>query len=137
MLAETLVTQRSTCYSAVSALLTNSLPDCYNYSPFCHTHYLILQINTLQVLRARPFTKPLCWRLILRCCSALLQNLVGNSCLRRSTKVPLRKLEASGDVPPPLPIVISPSFCLFLFSLYLYPLSAPFLNPLSSFPLSS
>ena len=34
MLAETLVTQRSPCYSAVSASLTNPLPDCYNYSPF-------------------------------------------------------------------------------------------------------
>ena len=40
MLAETPVTQRSPCYSAVSALLTNLLPDCSNYSPFYHTHYL-------------------------------------------------------------------------------------------------
>ena len=57
---------------------------------------------------------------------------------------------ASGDVPP-LKMVISIPFCLFLFSLYLYPLSAPapflyslsapFLNPslfsLSLFPLAS
>ena len=41
--------------------------------------------------------------------------------------------EANGGVPPPpLQIVISIHFCFFLFSLYLYPLSAPFLNPLSS-----
>ena len=38
---------------------------------------------------------------------------------------------ASVDVPyPPLQIVNSVPFCLF--SLYLYPLSAPFLNPLAS-----
>ena len=45
--------------------------------------------------------------------------------------------ESSGDVPlPPLQIVISIPFCLFLFSLYLYPLSAPFsFFSLSSFPL--
>ena len=28
------------CYSAVSALLMNPLPDRSNYSPLCHTHYL-------------------------------------------------------------------------------------------------
>ena len=37
---ETPVTQRSPCYSAVSALLMNPLPDHFNYSPLCHTHYL-------------------------------------------------------------------------------------------------
>ena len=47
VLAETLVTQRSPCYSAVSAI---PLPDCSNYSPFCRTHCLILRI---------PFTTPI------------------------------------------------------------------------------
>ena len=28
------------CYSAVSALSMNPLPDRSNYSPLCHTHYL-------------------------------------------------------------------------------------------------
>ena len=42
MLAETTVTQRSPCNSAVSSFMTNPLPDCSNYSPFCHTHHLIL-----------------------------------------------------------------------------------------------
>ena len=65
MLAETPVTQRSPCYSAVSSSLTNSFLDCSNYSPFCHTHYLILRINTSLVSRARPFTKPLRWKLYL------------------------------------------------------------------------
>ena len=37
---KTPVTQRSPCYSAVSALLMNPLPDHSNYSPLCHTHYL-------------------------------------------------------------------------------------------------
>ena len=42
-----------------------------------------------------------------------------------------QQAEASVDVPyPPLQIVNSVFFCLF--SLYLYSLSAPFLNPLSS-----
>ena len=42
-----------------------------------------------------------------------------------------QQAEASVNVPyPPLQIVNSVPFCLF--SLYLYPLSAPFLNPLSS-----
>ena len=62
------MTQRSPCYSAS---LTNPLPDCSSYSPFCHTHYLTLRIN-------RCFTKPLRWILILHC-NTLLQNLVGNS----------------------------------------------------------
>ena len=56
-----------------------------------------------------------------------LQYLVGNSeetqCLEIS--------RGSVDIPyPPLQIVNSIPFCLF--SHYLYPLSAPFLNPLSS-----
>ena len=62
--------------------------------------------------------------LILQCCSALLQNLVGNSgetlCLEEAEQ----PAEASVDVP--LQIVNSIPFCLF--SLYLYPHSAPFLN---------
>ena len=37
---KTPVIQRSPCYSAVSALLMNPLPDHSNYSPLCHTHYL-------------------------------------------------------------------------------------------------
>ena len=65
-----------------------------------------------------------------------LHNLVGNSCLQRSTALleeAEQQAEASCDVPPPpLQIVFSTPFCLFLFSLFFYPLSAPFLNPLSS-----
>ena len=42
-----------------------------------------------------------------------------------------QQAEASGDIPPPLlQTVISTPFCLFPSPLY--PLSAPFLNPLSS-----
>ena len=37
---ETLVTQRSPCYSAVPALLTNPLPDRSNYSPLLPHLYL-------------------------------------------------------------------------------------------------
>ena len=51
MLAETLVTQCNPCYSAVSASLTNPLPDRSNYSPFCHTHYFILRIINTSLLQ--------------------------------------------------------------------------------------
>ena len=77
MLAETPVTQRSPCYSAVSSSLTNPLPDC---SHFAHTHYLILRINTSLVstgqtlyqaaqletntsLLQRFTAEPICWEL--------------------------------------------------------------------------
>ena len=61
-------------------------------------------------------------------CSASLQNLVGNSCLRRSAlpqclEEAEQQAETSGDVPPPLIIVISTTFCVFLFSLSLLPFS--------------
>ena len=125
MLTETPVTQRSPCYSAVSSSLINPFPDCSNYLPFCHTHYLILRMLeyfTSYVSQARPLPSRSAG--ILYCCSALMQNLVRNACLQRSTAV--QQAEVSGDVPPPLQTVISTPFCLFLFSLYLYPLSAPF-----------
>ena len=89
VLVKTPVTQHSPCYSAVSALLTNPLPDRSNYSPLCHTHYLTPnQYFTITVSSGEPFTNPLRWRLILHCCSALLLNLVGNSEKRSA----LRKL---------------------------------------------
>ena len=78
MLAETPVTQRSPCYSALSASLMNFLPFATSTTSF--------RINTSLVSRARPFTKPLRWRLLVHCCSSLLQNLVGNSCLRRRSR---------------------------------------------------
>ena len=114
----------------------NPLPDCSNHPPFCHSHYLILQINTLLVLQARPITKPLHWRLILHCCSALLQNLVGNSGETQCLEEAKQEAEASVDVPPsPLQIVISVPFCLFsLFSLFLSSPSS--LSQFSRFSLS-
>ena len=39
---KTSVIQCNPCYSAVSALLMNPLPDRSNYLPFCHTHYFTL-----------------------------------------------------------------------------------------------
>ena len=140
MLAKTPVTQCSPIYSAVSASLMNPFPDCSNYLPFWHTHYLILQINTSLVSRARPFTKLLRWRLILDCCSALLQNLVGKSGVTQCLEEAEQQVEASVDVsPPPLQIVISVPFCLIsLFSLpSLCSLSQSSLFSLSSIPLDS
>ena len=69
--------QHIPCYSAVSASLTKPIPDCSNYSPFCHTNYLILWINTSLVLQARPFTKPLRWSLETN--TSLLQRFTAES----------------------------------------------------------
>ena len=59
-----------------------------------------LRINISLVSWARPFTKPLCWRLIFHCCSALvqLQNLVCNSgvCLEEAEQ----QAEVNVDVLP-------------------------------------
>ena len=91
VLAKNLLTQRSRCYSAVSALFINLLPDRSKYSPLCHTNYLTLDL----VCSGQTLYQAASWRLILQ--SSLIKSV---------------------------------PFCLF--SLYLYPLSAPFLNPLSS-----
>ena len=48
------VTQRSPCYSAVSVLLINPLPDRSNYSPLCHTHYLTLDQYFTRLFRPDP-----------------------------------------------------------------------------------
>ena len=55
---KTPVTQRSPCYSAVSALLMNPLSDHSNYSPLCHTT-TSLRINTFTSL-FRPDPLPSC-----------------------------------------------------------------------------
>ena len=94
---KTPVTQRSPCYSAVSALLTIPLPDRSNYSPLLpHPLPHWIRINNSLVSSGQTFTKPLRWRLILHCCSALLQNLVGNS---GETQYLEQQAEASVDVP--------------------------------------
>ena len=51
---KTPVTQRSPCYSAVSALLINRLPDRSNYSPLCHTHCLTLDQYFTSLFRPDP-----------------------------------------------------------------------------------
>ena len=101
----------SAYYSAVSASLMNPLTDCSNYLPFCHTHYFILQINTSLSLAGQTLYQdtPL-ETLILHCCSALLQNLFGNSGVTQYLEEAEHPAEASVDVPPPpLQIVISQS----------------------------
>ena len=71
--------QHSPCYSAVTSSLTNPLSDCSNYSPFCHTHYLTPDQYFTSLFGPDPLPTALPWIIILHCCSALLQNLVGNS----------------------------------------------------------
>ena len=129
VLAETPVIHHSPCYSAVSASLTNPLPDCSNYSPFCQTHYLILRINTSLVSQTKPLTCRLNTSLLQRFTAESSRELKSleeyHSCLEEAEQ----QVVASGDSS-------SSSnchpFCLILFSLNLYLLYAPFLNPLSS-----
>ena len=123
---KTPVTQRSRpCYSAVSALFTIPLPDHSNYSPLL-PHPLPHWIIHMS-LRARSFTKPLRWRLILHCCSALLQNLVGYSGETQYLEQ-LAIAEASVDVPFLLFKLLTGS----LLSLLSLSSLCSFLNPLSS-----
>ena len=77
MLAKTPVTQRSPCYSAVSALLINPLPDRSNYSPLCHIHYLTPDQYFTSLFRPDPLpSRELETNTFkVHCCSALLQNL--------------------------------------------------------------
>ena len=102
----------------------NPLPDRSNYSPLSPHP---LPHSTSLVSSGKTLTEQLRWKLI---STSLLQRFTAESSreLRRDA---LKQAEASVDVPyPPLQIVNSITYCLF--SLYLYPLSAPFLNPLSS-----
>ena len=71
---ETPVTQRSPCYSAVSALLMNPLPDRSNYSPLCHTHYLTP--DQYFIVSSGQTLYHASWRLILQ--SSLLQRFMQN-----------------------------------------------------------
>ena len=122
---KTPVTQRSPCYSAVSALLMNPLPDRSNYSPLSHTHYLTPDQYFI-VSSGQTLYQAASWRLILQ--SSLLQRFTAESSRELSA---LRKLNNKQR---------QVSMFLFKFliqfpfvsSLYLYPLSTPFLNPLSS-----
>ena len=138
MLAKTPVIQCSPCYSAVFALLMTLYQIVLIIRHLCHAHYLTpispdQYFTIILSLRAIPFTMPLRWRLILHCCRALLQNLVGNSGVTQCLEETEQQADASVNVPyPPLQIANSVPFCLF--SLYLYLLSAPFLNPLFSPP---
>ena len=88
VLVKTLVTQRSPCYSAVSALFMNPLPDHSNYSPLCHTHYLTpARINTSLISSGQTLYKAASWRLILQ--SSMLQCFTAESSRELSA---LRKL---------------------------------------------
>ena len=80
VLVKTPLTQRSPCYSAVSALLMNPLPDRSNYSPLCHTHYLTPDQYFI-FSSGQTLYQAASWRLYFKvhCCSAVLQNLVGDS----------------------------------------------------------
>ena len=105
------MTQRSPCYSAVSALFTNPLPDRSNYSPVCHTHYLTLdQYFTSSSGQTLYQAAPLETNTLLRC-SSLLRNLVGNSEKRSA----LRKLNNKQRHPSMFLILLFKSLTQFPF----------------------
>ena len=89
MLVKTPVTQHSPCYSAVSALLINPLPDCSNDSALYHTHYLTPVVSSGQTLY-----QAASWRLILRIRSSMLQCFTAELYCRMSSRElsALRKL---------------------------------------------
>ena len=99
--AETPVTQCSPCYSAVSSSLTNPLPDCSNYSPFCHTHYLTLDQYFTSLFRPDPLpATPLETNtsLLQRYTAESSRELGRNACLEEAEQ----QAEASVAVPYPL-----------------------------------
>ena len=119
---KTLVIQSSPCYSAVSALLTNPLPDCSNYSPLLLHPLTSLQINTSLVSSGQTLYQAA----QLETNTSLLQHFTTESSLEQQA-------EASVDVPyPPLQIVNSRFHFVSFLSISSYPLSTPFLNRLSS-----
>ena len=88
MLVKTPVTQRSPCYSAVSALLMNPLPDRSNYSPLCHTHYNLTPADQYFIVSSgQTLYQAASWRLILQ--SSLLHRFSAESSRELSA---LRKL---------------------------------------------
>ena len=70
---------------AFSALLMNPLPDCSNYSPLCHTHYLTPDHHI--VSSGQTLYQTASWRIILP--SSLLQRFTAESSRELSA---LRKL---------------------------------------------
>ena len=140
VLAETPVTQRSPCYSAVSSSLMNPLPDCSIIRHFATpitSCSLSSRINTHYSLRVRPFTKSLRWRIF-----TLLQRFTAESSRELMSSEEylsaLRKLNNKQRQVMMFILLLFKlssqfSFVSFSFpSLYLYPLSAPSLS--SPFP---
>ena len=127
MLAETPVIQRSPCYSAVSASLTNPLPDCSNHSSFCHTHYFIsLAGKTLYQATLLETDTSLCFAAESSrdfMSSEEYRNALRN--LKNKQRQVVMFLLLLFKLSSQLPFV-------FVFSLYIHSLSVPFLNPLFS-----
>ena len=124
---KTPVTQRSPCYSAVSAMLMNPLPDRSNYSPLCHTHYLTP--DQYFIVSSGQTLYHASWKLILQ--SSLLQRFTAES--SRGTQC----LEEEASVDVLLKFLIHfpfVSFSLSLSSLYSLSQSSLFsLSPIPSF----
>ena len=132
VLADTPVTQRSPCYSAVSSSLTNPLPDRSNYSPFCHTHYLtpagsILPLVSLgqTLYQASPLETNSNTSLLQRFTAESSRNSGETQCFEEAEQ----QTEASVDVPYP-PLQFSFVSILSIFILSLLPFSILSLLPL-------
>ena len=126
------VTQRSPCYSAVSALLTNPLPDRCNYSPLCHTHYLTPD-HYFIVSSGQTLYQAASWRLILQ--SSLLQRFTAESSreLRALRKLNNKQRQVSMFLLKFLIQFPLSLFSLSLSSLYSFSQSSLFPLPIPSF----
>ena len=136
MLAKTPVTQRSLCYSAVSALLMNPLPGRSNYLSLLPYPLSTQDHYFTSLFRPDPLPRRSAGT-IHHCCSALLQYLVGNSGETQCLEEAEQQAEACVNVRyPPLQSVNSiPLLCLFSLSLSsLCSLYQSSLFSLSTFP---
>ena len=125
---KTPVTQRSPCYSALSALLMNHLPDCSNYSPLCHTP-TSLRINTSLVSLGQTLCQAASWRLILQ--SSMLQRFTAESSRELSA---LRKLNNKQRQVSMFLILLFKLLTQLPFVSFLFSLSSLFsLSPIPSF----
>ena len=120
---KTPVTQRIPCYSAVSALLINPLPEHSNYLPLCHTHYLMRDDQYFTSLFR---SDPLPSRVILQ--SSLLQRFTTESSQELCA---LRKLNNKQRQVSMFLILLYKLLTQFPFVSFLSSLCS-FLNPLSS-----
>ena len=123
-------------WSLLFCSLIDPLPDCSNYSSFCHTHYLTLQSDQYFTSLYGPDYLPR--RSLLQCFTAESSREIMSSEECHSALRNLNNKQRQVVMFLLLLFKLSSQF-LFVSFLYIYPLSAPLISlfSLSSFPLAS